>query len=70
MTWDQQIKAAEKRVADMDKLDGYKDRELATIILALRAGLKCNAAKECAFDALIMLADLAGRKDLLKEIRI
>jgi hypothetical protein len=67
VSYRQELEAAKKRVAEMDKYDGYKDRELTTIVMALKTGLrhKDNKTFECAFDALVMLADLANRNDLI-----
>jgi hypothetical protein len=64
----QQLEAAKKRVAKLDEVDGYKDRELTTIMLALKTGLRHHDNQEgfgCAFDALVMLADVANRNDLI-----
>jgi hypothetical protein len=62
------LEAAKKRVDEMDEGDGFKDRELATIVQALKTGLRHPDNLEvfgCAFDALVMLADLANRNDLI-----
>jgi len=64
----QHLEAAKKRVAEMDEVDGFKDRELATIVQALKTGLRYPDNLEvfgCAFDALVMLADVANRNDLI-----
>jgi hypothetical protein len=55
--------AARKRVAEMDEMDGFKDRHLATIVAALRSGLanfESNYGSE--FDALVMLEDLLDQE--------
>ena len=68
MGFEQYLEAAKKRVAEMDKYDGYKDRTLSTIAEALNTGLRHKDNEEvfgCAFDALVMLADVANRNDLI-----
>ena len=68
MGFEQHLEAAKKRVAEMDEYDGYKDRELETIVQALKTGLRHHDNQEvfgCAFDALVMLADVANRNDLI-----
>lgn len=42
------------RVGQMDEIDGSKDRRLATILAALKAGLM-NPSSDAAFDAYAML---------------
>ena len=64
----QHLEAAKKRVAEMDEVDGFKDRELATIVQGFKTGLMYHDKEEvfgCAFDALVMLADVANRNDLI-----
>jgi hypothetical protein len=64
MAWTEDIEAAKKRVADMDAVDGFKDRQLTTIVCALRVGLMDEAERGCAFDAFVMLAELAGMEGM------
>lgn len=65
MTWKQDIEAAKKRVAEMDSVDGFKDRALTIILLALRVGLMEETERNCALDAFVMLAELADMKGLI-----
>ena len=67
MGFEQHLEAAKKRVSEMDEIDGG-DRELATIVQALKTGLRYRDNDDvfcCAFDALVMLADVANRNDLI-----
>lgn len=54
--FERKLKNARKRVAQMDRVDGFKDRQLRTIELALESGIKCS--EECLFEALVMLKDI------------
>jgi hypothetical protein len=58
-TFEQNKQRAIRNVADLDHADGYKDRQLTTIIFALEAGLK-NPKSNAQFDALVMLEDLVS----------
>ena len=51
-----QMERAKKRVASMDKLDGWKPRDPGTIVAALECGLK-RPDTGAQFDALVMLMD-------------
>lgn len=53
-----QMRDAERRVAEFDEIEGYKPRDLSTILGALLCGLK-NPESGAAFDAYVMLLDLA-----------
>ncbi len=57
-TFNDQVKAAERRVATMDEVDGKKERDLRTILLALECGLK-SPGTGAHFDAYVMLKDIA-----------
>ena len=56
-----EMEAARRRVADMDKVDGFPDRDMATIELALHAGLN-NTNGGSAYDALVMLEDVNAER--------
>ena len=49
---------AVKNVADLDAVDGHKDRRLLTICAALEAGLR-NPLTNAQYDALVMLREVA-----------
>lgn len=56
-----EIKRAGQRVRQMDKSDGFCDRDAGTIIAAFQAGLTAKeeqTRKECLLDAFYMLRDL------------
>jgi hypothetical protein len=53
--FEKELSEARERVASMDKIDGHKDRDIATITAALEAGLRTDLS--AAFDALVMLKD-------------
>jgi len=55
--FDRKLARAEKFVASLDRIDGFEDRHLYTIEVALECGLK-NPASGAAFDALVMLRQL------------
>lgn len=55
--FDQQVAAARDRVHGMDAIDGFADREPATILAALQAGLR-DPSNGAAFDAYVMLQDI------------
>ena len=55
--FDAECLKAKARVRNMDRADGFKDRELRTIFLALECGLK-HPDTGTQFDALFMLSDL------------
>jgi len=61
-TFNDNLSKAKRTVGMMDKIDGFKDRNLGTIIMALEAGLKGrdehNAPNNAEYDALVMLRDL------------
>lgn len=59
-TFPQRLQEAEKRVAEMDSVDGWKDRNLTTILAALEAGLK-NPISGGHYDAYVMLRDIVQR---------
>ena len=48
---------ARKNIAELDGVDGWKNREIGTIYAALEAGLR-RPESNSAFDALVMLEDL------------
>jgi hypothetical protein len=52
-----QMLRAQERVAQMDAIDGFKDRALATIHAALKCGLQ-RPETGAAYDALVMLESL------------
>ena len=54
-------KKAIKNVADLDGVDGFKDRYIGTIAAALEAGLR-HPETNAAFDALVMLEDRDSRR--------
>jgi hypothetical protein len=54
--FDEGVDNALKRVAAMDKVDGFKDREVLTILGAIEAGIR-SGDKTCLFDAYAMLMD-------------
>jgi hypothetical protein len=56
--FEKQVDEAAKRVAEFDKIDGYKARDIGTIYSALCCGL-LKPETGAAYDALIMLQDLA-----------
>lgn len=60
---ERQLMIARKRVEEMDKVDGCKDRHPATVMFAIYAGLK-NPSSGGIFDALVMLEDITNRKIL------
>lgn len=51
------VKKARAFVDSLDKIDGFKDRELGTILAALEGGLK-RPEDNSHFDAYVMLDDL------------
>jgi hypothetical protein len=55
--YERKKKQAAITVAALDRLDGYKDRELRMIAIALECGLKYPKSN-CQYEALIMLEDL------------
>lgn len=57
MDFEFSVKEAEDRVSSMDGVDGFKDRELRTILLALEAGLK-DPRTGAQFDAYVMLKEV------------
>ena len=59
------IKEARQRVRSMDKIDGFKDRHLATIYLAMLAGLNRDM-QDCLFDAIVMLEDVCNSEPITK----
>ena len=59
----EKLQRARDRVAEMDEIDGYKERELRTIQLALIVGLRNPGKIAAAFEALAMLEDLTGWKE-------
>ena len=53
-----EMNKAGARVYEMDKIDGYKPRDLCTILQALESGLQINPKAESAvWDAFIMLSE-------------
>ena len=52
-----EVEEAKRRVHNMDKIDGWKDRLPSTIYLALKAGIK-NPQGKSHFDALVMLEEV------------
>jgi hypothetical protein len=59
--FEKNIERAERRVKQMDKADGFCDRDIGTIIGAFQAGLTASAEDirtECLLDAFYMLRDL------------
>jgi hypothetical protein len=57
MTFEDNVRLAEIRVDAMYHADGFADRELLTILLALEEGLRCGSGSE--YDAFVMLRDIA-----------
>jgi hypothetical protein len=57
MEFEYQVAQARKRVAKLDELDGWADREPGTILAALEAGLK-NPEDGSHYDAYVMLEDV------------
>ena len=56
MTFEQEVAAARQRVADLDEIDGFADRAMLTILLALEAGLR-RPESAAQYDAYVMLQD-------------
>lgn len=58
--FNKELARAENNVREMDKVDGYKDRYIGTIVAALECGLSADTggASLAEFDALVMLKDL------------
>lgn len=54
--FEKQLAEAEARVADMDRVDGFNDRFLTTILSALRSGIQAPGTP--LFDAYVMLRDV------------
>lgn len=55
--------AARKRVTELDRVDGYKDRSLGTIIVALESGISMPGNTHGAeWDALVMLEELRSKE--------
>ena len=61
--FDQQVSEARARVAQLDGVDGHKDRLPGTILSALECGLKASHTGG-QFDAYVMLLDL---RDITKN---
>lgn len=59
--FDKEMRDAIRRVAAFDKIDGYKPRDLETILGALQCGL-LNPKSGAAWDAFVMLTDFARTK--------
>lgn len=57
------LQKARLRVAELDRIDGFKDRNLGTIQLALVVGLRNPHKIAAAYEALAMLEDLTGVKE-------
>jgi hypothetical protein len=55
--FDLQLLEAKNRVKSMDEADGFKDRDLNTILLALECGIK-RPETGAQFDAYVMLLDV------------
>jgi hypothetical protein len=58
-TFEENKQRAIRNLASLDDADGYKDRQLRTILFALEAGLR-NPESNAQFDALVMLEDLVS----------
>jgi hypothetical protein len=56
------VTKATSEVHAMDSIDGFQDRELRTILVALEAGLR-NPETNAAWDAYVMLAERVARGD-------
>ena len=54
-----QCDLARVRVADYDRIDGYKDRDLPTIAAAMETGLRMEDNGPV-YDAFVMLEELAA----------
>jgi hypothetical protein len=55
--FEQRVAAARRFVESLDQIDGEKDRRLATILMALDAGLR-NPGTGAEFEAYVMLEDV------------
>lgn len=55
----ERVTRARKFVAHCDSVDGFRDRDLKTIFLALLAGVR-DPDSNAHFDALVMLEDVSG----------
>lgn len=52
-----ELSKATRRVHSMDRVDGYRERSLPTILSAMEAGIR-NPDSSCQFDAYVMLREL------------
>lgn len=60
-----EVEKAEARVAEMDATDGFEDRGLGTILMALEAGLR-NPESGAQYDAYVMLRDRRHKEEEVK----
>jgi hypothetical protein len=65
-TFEENKQRAIRNVASLDDADGYKDRQLRTILFALEAGLR-NPETNAQFDALVMLEDISRDPALIEK---
>lgn len=61
MDFEQEIEKAKRRIAMMDKIDGWKPRDPGTIAAALECGLM-RPETGAQYDALVMLQEVAQMK--------
>jgi hypothetical protein len=59
-SFEDSVREARRRVVSMDMTDGFVDRYLPTILMALECGLR-NPALGAEFDAYVMLQDLLNK---------
>lgn len=60
------VARAELRVAELDKVDGYAERHVDTIMAAIEAGIKCPESG-AVFEAYVMLRDVAKIQQQLRR---
>jgi hypothetical protein len=61
-TFEEEVAEAEKRVAEMDRVEGYRERSIGTILAALETGLK-HPENGAHYDAFVMLTDLRAETE-------
>jgi len=66
---EKKLKAAQKRVAGMDKLEGHEDRSIGTLWIALETGLR-GTDDGPAYDALAMLIDIRNTISQVPSLNI
>ena len=56
--FDEKLNEARKRVHSFDKIEGFKNRHISTIMSALKAGINSRMNEDCLFDAYVMLEEI------------